>query len=215
MSGIFAAQTSNPHSRPDAFSAQDARTDWKSAPRESRILLIRHTRLTIAPGICYGQTDIPLAPTFPAEAAVALARLPWRPSEIRTSPAARCVRLAEFLCAGAPVIQRDPRLLELNFGEWENRAWNAFRSPQSEAWARDPMNIRPPGGETGNEFHQRVGEIRSELLTRIAADKTGALRIAVVTHAGVIRSWQAHASGRSLMDFFSAPVPHAQPIAAP
>lgn len=177
---------------------------------DARLCLIRHTRLSIAPGVCYGQTDVPLAPTFAAEAAATLARLPWQPAEIHTSPAARCMRLAEFL--NAPVIRADPRLLELNFGEWENRAWNSFCSPQSEAWARDPLKVSPPGGETGAGFHARVGAVRAGLLARVAAGEN--LRIAVITHAGVIRSWRAHETGRSLMDFFNDPVPHGLPIAA-
>lgn len=179
----------------------------------SRIVLIRHTRVDVAPGVCYGQTDVPLASTFDDEAATMLSRMPWSPAEIWTSPASRCTRLAEYF--SVPSIHDDPRLLELNFGEWENRAWESFRSPQSEAWALDPMNIRPPGGETGAELHARVGEIRNELLARIAARAAAHedLRIAVVTHAGVIRSWRAHASGRGLMDFFGKAVPYGEPLA--
>jgi alpha-ribazole phosphatase len=177
-----------------------------------RILLIRHTRLAVAPGICYGQADVPLAPTFAAEAAEVLARMPWTPTEIWTSPAGRCRRLSDAFGIPAERVRADPRLLELDFGEWENRAWESFRSPQSEAWARDPFGIRPPGGETAGELHLRVKEIRAELLARVMAEKN--LRIAVITHAGVIRSWRAHASGRSLADFFSEPVPHGQPAGA-
>jgi alpha-ribazole phosphatase len=175
-----------------------------------RILLIRHTRLTVAPGICYGRAEIPLAPTFAAEAAELLACMPWAPDEIWTSPAARCARLANTFGVPAGRIRVDPRLLELDFGEWENRAWESFHSPQSEAWARDPCKLRPPGGETAGELHRRVGEIRAELLSRLVAEKN--LRIAVITHAGVIRSWRAHASGRDPMDFFGEPVPHGSPI---
>jgi alpha-ribazole phosphatase len=175
-----------------------------------RILLIRHTRLAVAPGLCYGRAEFPLAPTFAAEAAELLARMPWTPDEIWTSPAARCARLANTLSVPADRIHADPRLLELDFGEWENRPWESFRSPQSEAWARDPCRVRPPGGETAGELHRRVGAMRAELLARLAAGKN--LRLAVVTHAGVIRSWRAHASGRGLMDFFGEPVPHGLPL---
>ena len=33
-----------------------------------KITLIRHTRVAVPPGICYGQTDVEVAPTFPEEA---------------------------------------------------------------------------------------------------------------------------------------------------
>ncbi|MDR2451907.1 MAG: histidine phosphatase family protein [Candidatus Accumulibacter sp.] len=175
-----------------------------------RILLIRHTRLAVAPGVCYGRADIPLAPTFAAEAVEVLARMPWTPAEIWTSPAVRCMRLADAFGIPAKRVRVDSRLLELDFGEWENRAWESFRSPQSEAWARDPLKVRPPGGETAAELHLRVGQARDELLARVMTEEN--LRVAVITHAGVIRSWRAHASGRSLADFFGEPVPHGQPI---
>ena len=34
------------------------------------VILIRHTSVDVPPGVCYGQTDVPLKPTFEAEAAV-------------------------------------------------------------------------------------------------------------------------------------------------
>jgi alpha-ribazole phosphatase len=177
-------------------------------------ILIRHTSVAVARGICYGQSDVPLAATFAAEAADVRARLPWVPVEVWSSPSARALRLAETL--GAPAIRIDARLLELNFGDWENRAWESFHDAQSEAWARDPWNIRPPGGETAARLHHRVGEVRAMLLARLAG--TGASggagaasppppRIAIVTHAGVIRSWRAHAQSRPLKELSSAAIP--------
>lgn len=34
------------------------------------IVLIRHTSVDVPPGVCYGQTDVPLKPSFEQEAAV-------------------------------------------------------------------------------------------------------------------------------------------------
>ena len=34
------------------------------------VILIRHTSVDVLPGVCYGQTDVPLKPTFEQEAAV-------------------------------------------------------------------------------------------------------------------------------------------------
>jgi alpha-ribazole phosphatase len=170
-----------------------------------RILLIRHTRVAVPDGTCYGQTDVPLAPTFEAEAAALRARLPWTPDETWSSPATRCKQLAEYL--NAPLTHTDPRLLELNFGAWENRAWNDFHCPQSEAWARDPWTQRPPGGETAGEQWRRVGDFREQLLRHI--NTTPAARIAVVTHAGVIRAWRAHAQNTPFPQLFTLQIPFA------
>ena len=33
-----------------------------------KAILIRHTSVDVPKGVCYGQTDVPLAPSFPTEA---------------------------------------------------------------------------------------------------------------------------------------------------
>ena len=94
----------------------------------------------------------------------------------------------------------EPRLQELNFGEGEGRRWKVFRDATSEAWARDPWTRRPPGGKTVAELLARVGELRAELLARMAD------RVALVTHAGVIRVWRGLTTGQSLPELWSEPV---------
>ena len=39
------------------------------------ITFIRHTSVDVPPGVCYGQTDVPLRSTFPQEAANVRMRL--------------------------------------------------------------------------------------------------------------------------------------------
>lgn len=39
------------------------------------IYLIRHTSVDVPKGLCYGQSDVPLRPTFEAEAAVTKAKI--------------------------------------------------------------------------------------------------------------------------------------------
>ena len=83
------------------------------------VILIRHTSVDVPPGVCYGQTDVPLKPTFEAEAAVTAenlkAYLPF--DHVYTSPLTRCVRLATY--CGYPDAERDKRIMEINFGDWE------------------------------------------------------------------------------------------------
>jgi alpha-ribazole phosphatase len=161
--------------------------------------LIRHTRVAGMGGRCYGRWEAPLAATFAAEAAAVRRRLPWVPLIVWTSPAERCRRLATRLAGGAPV-RVDERLRELDFGVWEGRRWTEFRGPDSEAWALDPWRLRPPGGESGEEFLIRVAAVRGEWLERPLP------RLAIVTHAGVVRLWRALATGTPPARMWADPV---------
>ena len=49
------------------------------------IYLIRHTSVDVPKGLCYGQSDVPLRPTFEAEAAVTKAKINPRINEIIAS----------------------------------------------------------------------------------------------------------------------------------
>lgn len=80
------------------------------------IILIRHTSVDVPPGTCYGQTDVPLKPTFEEEALITKEKLKayGHFDCVYTSPLSRCTRLAKF--CGYPNANRDTRILELNFG---------------------------------------------------------------------------------------------------
>jgi alpha-ribazole phosphatase len=103
------------------------------------------------------------------------------------------------IAGGAPV-KDDVRLRELHMGEWEGRPWESFRGIASEDWALDPWNRRPPGGETAAEFWARVADLREEILG------AGSKRMAVVTHAGVIRAWRGRAENRPFDAMMLEPV---------
>jgi alpha-ribazole phosphatase len=134
------------------------------------------------------------------------AALPWVPVEIWTSPATRCAKLAASL--GIANVRVEPRLAELFMGTWEGQRWDDVRGRESEAWFADPWRARPPGGETAPELLARVAAVREELRA-LDAD-----RIALVTHAGVIRAWHSLAESQSLADAFRQPVPFGSITAA-
>ena len=80
------------------------------------IYLIRHTSVDVPKGLCYGQSDVPLRPTFEIEAAVTKAKIESIHFDMAyTSPLSRCTRLAQYCGFGDTI--RDPRILELNFGD--------------------------------------------------------------------------------------------------
>ena len=88
------------------------------------VILIRHTSVDVPPGVCYGQTDVPLKPTFEQEAAITQENLKnYLPFDhVYTSPLTRCVRLASY--CGYPDAERDKRIMEINFGSWEMKPFD-------------------------------------------------------------------------------------------
>ena len=105
------------------------------------VILIRHTSVDVPPGVCYGQTDVPLKPTFEAEAAVTAENLKtYLPFDhVYTSPLTRCVRLATY--CGYPDAERDKRIMEINFGDWEMKPFEQNEDPR----CRNGMSIHERG----------------------------------------------------------------------
>ena len=156
------------------------------------VTLVRHTTPDVAPGLCYGRTDLDVAASFPAEAAVVAAALPTF-ARIVTSPLMRCVKLADYLgqSAGlAPIT--DSRLSEMDFGAWEGRAWADIPRAELDDWAADFLHARPHGGESVAMLRNRTMEAMAEWLG-------GGGHTLLVTHSGVIRS--ALSTGDAAEDF--------------
>ena len=119
------------------------------------IILIRHTSVDVPKGTCYGQTDVPLKPTFEQEAAVTLEKLnAYAPfDQVYTSPLSRCTRLATY--CGFPEAIHDPRLLELNFGEWEMQNFNDIKDSRLQEWFDDYLNVPATNGESFSMHYRR------------------------------------------------------------
>ncbi len=156
------------------------------------ITLLRHTTPDIAPGTCYGRTDLEVAASFHDEAAAVAAALP-RFDRIVSSPLQRCRRLATFLgeTHGLPVVD-EPRVQEMDFGRWEGKLWSDLPRPELDAWAADFLNANPHGGET-------VAILQARVRDALAHWRDAATRTLIVTHSGVIRA--ALATGETASDF--------------
>lgn len=145
------------------------------------LILLRHTRPAVAPGICYGQLDLDLAESFPQDAEQVLASLPPCRSII-ASPLQRCRQLAEHIASARDLpVQFDPRLQELAFGRWEGIPWDAIPRHEIDAWAADLRHANPYGGESVAQVVQRVAAALSDYQNREAP-------LLWVVHAGVIRA---------------------------
>jgi alpha-ribazole phosphatase len=142
-----------------------------------RVYLIRHPRPAVAPGICYGASDLELAEDAAACAARLRESLPAH-VPLFSSPMRRCRRLAEALHP-APIY--DGRLSEMDFGAWELHGWGEIARAQLDAWAAAPLTYAPPGGESVNALRARVLAFLAERRA------SGGQDFAAVTHAGVMR----------------------------
>ncbi len=112
----------------------------------------------------------------------------FRPATIVTSPARRCLLLANAIaaaCGGTPVT--DARLLELDFGDWEGVAWDDVPRASLDLWAADLAGFAPPGGESGASLIDRASAAFRSLPQRG--------RHVVVSHGGPLRVLAALAAG--------------------
>lgn len=160
------------------------------------IYLIRHTAPLIDKGTCYGQADIDIKDSFFEEAAIIRTVLPPDLSHVWSSPLQRCRKLAEHLFP-AVAINLEPRLKEINCGDWELLKWDDIPAELIDPWMEDYVNLRIPGGENYIDLYNRVVDSFQHIAS-------GESPVAVFTHGGVIRSIMAHITGTPLRDSFAA-----------
>lgn len=121
------------------------------------VILLRHTRPAIAPGICYGRSDLEPGPDFEAASAAVVAGLP-PVARVVTSPLRRARLLAERVAtARGLALEEDARIAEIDFGRWEGVAWASIPRIELAAWAADFHGARPHGGENLTMLAERVG----------------------------------------------------------
>jgi alpha-ribazole phosphatase len=153
-----------------------------------RVFLIRHPRPAVAPGVCYGASDLDLAEDA-FDCAARLRQVLPAHLPLFSSPLRRCRRLAEAL-HDAP--RYDARLREMDFGQWELRSWAEIPRTELDAWAQAPLSYAPPGGESVGALQARV----TAFLAERGED------FAVVTHAGVMRIVAAQLHGLAEQSWF-------------
>jgi alpha-ribazole phosphatase len=149
------------------------------------VYLIRHTRVAVETGLCYGQTDVPLAASFETECAEVRTKLPQLHNMmIYSSPLQRCRMLAEHL-ASRP-IREDARLMEMHFGFWEQQRWDDIEDAQLKEWMADFVHRPCSGGESFQDLFERVVAFWHDFESQNGTDAL------IVTHGGVIRALLAY-----------------------
>lgn len=141
-----------------------------------------------------GHTDIGLLPDAERELAPlreSIRGITW--DALYCSDLLRCRQTVERI---APVqagqVQYDPRLREIDFGQWEGMTYNELKgNPLYRNWIDAPQDVTPPGGEPWQAFAARIDSFVKECLVSVSPEEhieeNHVPAIAVVTHGGVIR----------------------------
>jgi alpha-ribazole phosphatase len=168
-----------------------------------KLHLVRHPQPDVAPGLCYGASDVAVDE---AELARVHARLGQAglPSQLPayTSPLRRCAQLAARLQPHS--LHVDARLAEMDFGRWELCAWDAIPRHEVDAWAADLLRYRPGGAECVLDVARRVAAFVDDLR------QAGHAQALLVCHAGTIRLLSAMRDGLPLEEaaLNAARIPH-------
>ena len=155
---------------------------------------IRHARVTVNRGCCYGQTDLPcdvldtegftrMAKRLPAQAV-------WVTSPLRRTHMTAAALVEAGLDGPRPIpgpeVAIEPDLIEQHFGEWQGVRYDELAARRGEAWHRfwlAPAHETPPGGESFVALMRRVHGAIARLNERFAGRD-----ILAVTHGGTIRA---------------------------
>jgi alpha-ribazole phosphatase len=165
-----------------------------------RLILVRHPKPRGAKGLCYGRLDLECE-TVALEEAVAKLRRVAAGHRLVTSPARRARDLAARL---GPKAWIEPRLQELDFGNWEGRLWQALGREAIETWLQGLPDSAPPNGETLKAMAERCAEWLSEL-------EASGPPVLAITHAGPIRVIRALLASEPLLTYFETAIPFAEP----
>ena len=128
----------------------------------TRFCLIRHgqTEWNLE-GRYTGQSDVPLNQTGRAQADILAQQLHDQSfAAVYSSDLKRAKETADIIATSVHLpVTVEPRLREINQGEWEGQLADVIKAHYAELWQQrnaDPACVRPPGGETVGEVAQRV-----------------------------------------------------------
>jgi broad specificity phosphatase PhoE len=156
-----------------------------------------------------GQLDVPLSERG-REQARELAEVTAAEGvrSLFASPLSRALETARIVGERIDLEPRvDPRLVEVDVGDWEGRLKDDVAREDPDGWAafrRAGDDWRFPGGESLREQQQRVVAALADVSAR------GELPALVVCHRGVIRCALAHARERGLGTYHEWRVPNGE-----
>ena len=144
------------------------------------VVMIRHTRVGVDKGTCYGWSDVPVAETFEQEAAVTKGNLDTfgEFDAVFSSPLTRALRLAVY--CGYPEAIKDERLKEMNMGDWEMLKFDEIKDRRLQQWYDNYMTLPTTNGESFPMLYDRVSPFLDELRGKPFH------RVAIFAHGGVL-----------------------------
>jgi probable phosphoglycerate mutase len=159
--------------------------------------------------------DVSLSDEGRAQAAALAARLARIAFDrIISSPLRRARETADAVAAATvdaprPVVEMDPRILEMDYGDWEGLTYaeiEARDAAQRRRWEADPAAVACPNGESGDDVAARVRSFLGDLLAvgrSSAASGRGDAerRVAVVGHSTLNRILICLALGIPVREF--------------
>lgn len=153
------------------------------------LYLVRHGAAEGAAGRCIGsRTDLPLSVSGAGDVAGLFSEWDAPPGRLISSDLLRARHSADVLAREWDCeVETDPRLREMDFGEWDGRAWDDLEAADGErlgAWMADWAAVRAPGGESFADVIARAAAWAAEL----PRGET----IVAVAHAGSIRALLCH-----------------------
>lgn len=150
------------------------------------LLVIRHapTEWNEA-GRIQGRADMPLSNAGRRQAAAWRLPAPWTGATCLSSPLKRAMETARLLGLDP---KPEPRLIEMDWGEWEGSSLAGLRRELAAEMTRNEtlgLDFRPRGGESPREVQERLSPLIGSLTGSTIA----------VTHKGVLRALYAMATG--------------------
>lgn len=153
----------------------------------AHLWLVRHAQPLVAPGLCYGASDVLADEAHTQASAQRLAEHVPPQCEVWVSGLQRAQQLANSLLHLRSDLvgpRFDPRLNEMDFGCWELQAWDGIAPAAYDAWTADFAHHRFGGRESLQDMLNRVQQALLEAHAQCAAKRS----LVWVTHAGVIRA---------------------------
>lgn len=165
----------------------------------TRIILVRHCEAqgnTL--GVFQGHTDSDISGNGAAQLDLLGVRCRNMPIDaIYSSPLKRAYQTAEAINQYHNLpIQIDPRLIEINGGEWEGKSWDereVLCPEQSKIWNTRPFEFSPEGGETMRDVYERIWDAITDIV-RKNQEKT----VCVASHGAAIRNFLCRALNKPI-----------------
>ncbi|MCK0168083.1 histidine phosphatase family protein [Jannaschia sp. S6380] len=149
----------------------------------TRLWLIRHGPTHVRRMV--GHSDPPADLTDIAAIGRLSAALPRAP--VVSSDLIRATATADAIAGARPRLPHEVALREFDYGDWDDRPFDAIDGPELRAYFDDPGDRRAPNGESWNDVAERVDTV----LARLATGPD----LIVVAHMGVILTQWARATG--------------------